>query len=200
MNYEDEKRKINEAYYRKIRDTYGKYVKNFDKIPNMTQDVYIIPSGKCVGKHADIAEGKNRGKCVTKNGRIYIRDSAFCEQVLVHEFIHRLSRNKIRVNKPWKQWVEGVTVVVNKIPMFGFNEVLTEWIAFSITGIVEEQNLYQAYFNIIEKLKSHDILDKIIELYFQGKCHELQYCMYEKFGIGIKEYLSDLADIIANEF
>lgn len=165
----------------------------------MTQGVYIIPKEKCVGKHADIAEGKNRGKCVTKNGQIYIRDSAFCEQVLVHEFIHRLSRNKIRVNKPWKQWVEGVTVVVNKIPMFGFNEVLTEWIAFSITGI-EEQNLYQVYFNFIEKLKSYDILDEIIELYFQGKYSELRHRVHDELIMGADEYFISLAKIVANEF
>lgn len=36
MDYKKELERINDKYYKKIKAEYGKYIKNFDKIPDMT--------------------------------------------------------------------------------------------------------------------------------------------------------------------
>lgn len=57
MDFEEIINEINEKYYNKIKEAYGKYIKDFDKIPDMTKYVYIIPDEECVRDFEDLAFG-----------------------------------------------------------------------------------------------------------------------------------------------
>ena len=120
MDYTKELNRINDKYYHKIREAYSKYIKNFDSIPDLTHNVYIISDNKCIGDYEDLAPGTNRGRCDANTGNIYIRESAFCEHLLVHEFIHRLSRN-FRQGQ-WTNGLDGFYL----ISFCGINELITE--------------------------------------------------------------------------
>lgn len=199
MNYQAELQRINSKYYSKIKNDYSKYIRNFERIPDMRYKVSIVPDQKCINEFSDIAPGKARGKCDTKTGYIYIRESAFCEQVLVHEFIHRLSRNKIKIKRFSKQWVEGIAIPDEKLPLVGLNEVLTEWLTFQITGI-QEPNSYQRLFYYIEEIELHphisssDTLETIIECYFKSNYNAVAYKMYDLYGDNAVKILSQLED------
>ena len=147
MDYYTELNRINDKYYNKIKKAYSKYIKNFDSIPDLTQNVYIIPDNKCIDDYEDLAVGKNRGRCDADTGNIYIRESAFCEHLLIHEFIHRLSRNCRQGN-----WTNGLGCFY-LVPFYGINELITEWIAFSITNIKEANNRQQNLFFLIDNFK-----------------------------------------------
>lgn len=178
MNHTAELQRINDKYYSKIKSTYGCYIKNVDKIPNMTQKVYIVPDANCAGKHSDLS--LKRAKCITKSGKIYIRESAFDERILIHEYIHRLSRNyKHKAPLNWG-WVEGFSSIKDNISYVGFNELITEWITYDITHIKEPLNPYQVLFPIIAKIQSclGNDFEKIIQLYFQGNCNPLFDIIY----------------------
>lgn len=43
MDYKKELERINDTYYNIIKAKYSKYIKNFDKIPDMTKKVYVVP-------------------------------------------------------------------------------------------------------------------------------------------------------------
>lgn len=179
MNYKAKLQCINDKYYDKIKSTYGCYIKNFDKIPNMTQKIYIIPDAKCRFRYKSLS--KVRGKCTTKNGKIYIRESAFCEQVLVHEYIHRLSRNFKKIGFIKWGWVEGVMYLDKKICYRGINEVLTEWLAYNITGI-KENNTYTSQFIFTDELKKHPVIfNKIIKAYFSSDKENLIDSLWSVF-------------------
>lgn len=181
MNYKAQLQCINEKYYDKIKSAYGCYIKNFDKIPNMTQKIYIIPDAKCRFRYKSLS--KVRGKCTTKNGKIYIRESAFCEQVLVHEYIHRLSRNFKKIGYIKWGWVEGVMYLDRKVCYRGINEVLTEWLAYNITGI-KEDTTYTRLFSFIDDLQQHpEIFKNIIKAYFSSDKEELTASLYNIYKL-----------------
>lgn len=166
MNYQNELKRINEKYYEEIKKSYGKYIKNFDRIPDITKKVFVIPDEKCVGKHSDLI--MMRGKCVTRNGYIYIRESAFSEHLIIHEFIHRLSRNfRYKGLLRWG-WIEGIGFEQNKIDYNGLNEILTEWLAYKITQI-KEPGVYQENFIFVESLLKKCCSSEVLEeAFFNG--------------------------------
>lgn len=191
MDYSTELKRINDKYYNKIKKAYGKYIKNFDSIPNLTQNVYIIPDDKCIGDYEDLAVGKNRGRCDTNTGNIYIRESAFCEHLLIHEFIHRLSRNKVKIGIFKRQWVEGVMFINKKVALLGLNEVLTEWFAFQITNIIEA-NTYQLQFPFIKNIFDSNNTGNIACMYFNNKHIDLISIFYTTYGINVFDKINQL--------
>lgn len=183
---------INDKYYGKIKNAYGRYIKNFDQIPDMTQNIFIVPDDECTGDYADLVVGKNRGRCDANTGNIYIRESAFYEHLLVHEFIHRLSRNKIKLGLLKKQWIEGIMYLDKKVALYGLNEVLTEWLAFNITNHIEN-NIYQQEFTLIVDIKKHhNLLEKIIGAYFCSNKDELFAFLYDVYGTDAYREMNDL--------
>ncbi len=165
MDYTKKLQEINDEYYPIIKKMYKNYVKHFKKIPNLTKNVFILSDDECIGEHNDLL--KKRGKCVTENGYIYIRESKFNKHVLIHEFIHRLSRNYLDCG-----WVEGIGVEVNIgqgiIDYSGLNEVLTEWFAYEITKY-RETTIYQDYLPVIDGIITNICsLKSIKSAFFKG--------------------------------
>ncbi len=167
MDYTKELQKINNEYYPIIKSKYKEYIKNFNKIPDMTQNVFILSDEQCVGEHEDLL--KMRGKCVTETGYIYIRKSKFNKHVLVHEFIHRLSRNYLDCG-----WVEGISVETDIIDYNGLSEVLTEWFAYKITKI-DEPTIYQKHMHIFDDFIKRDIcnIEYLATAFFSGNENDI---------------------------
>lgn len=167
MNSKQELQKINDEYYSIIKSKYKEYIKNFDEIPDMTKNVFILSDEQCIGEHEDLL--KMRGKCVTETGHIYIRKSKFNKQVLVHEFIHRLSRNYLDCG-----WVEGVGVETDTIDYNGLNEILTEWFAYKITKI-DEPTIYQKYMRIFDNFIKCNIcnIEYVATAFFHGNENDI---------------------------
>lgn len=188
MDYKQELERINDKYYNKIKCEYGKYVKNIDKIPDMTKKVYIIPLKKCVREYEDLQ--KHTGICLKKNGRINIREESFNEHLLVHEYIHRISRRFRRKGFKW-EWVEGIDYTDTGICYTGLNEVLTEYLAVRITGKKMDKHPYQMFFCLIECLIKKNGFNYICENYFQNngtyfreRIEEIvKYTKYNAYGV-----------------
>lgn len=186
----------NNKYYNKICDKYGSLTTNDNISRDLTTDIIFIPHDKCVGKHIDL--GKARGKCDSKTGIIYIRENVYCDHLLVHEYIHRLSRNYKHTGYLKKQWIEGFCYPYRKnegILYWGINEVFTEWVAYDITGI-KEDNPYQLYFgimqHIVEKLGQNKY-QKLIHAYFNGDKIVLCEMIYEVYGNETKNLLNEIS-------
>ena len=178
MDYSTELKRINDKYYNKIKKAYSKYIKNFDSIPDLTQNVYIIPDDKCIGDYKDLAVGKNRGRCDADTGNIYIRESAFCDHLLIHEFVHRLSRNY-----DGHQWINGIGIESNFYDLSGFNELFTEWFTYHITHTRENSN-YQKTFFLIKHFKlrhPHDF-KKMIMYYFSSNTDYAVSLIFKYYG------------------
>lgn len=135
----------------------------------MQKGVYIIPDNKCVGEYEDLAIGYNRGRCDTDTGNIYIRESALCEHLLVHEYIHRLSRNYI--NGEWNLGIGFSFNLACSVDFNGINELLTEWLAYKITMKKENDSIYQMLFPIIDIITNKRIYrfcNRIPKAYFRS--------------------------------
>lgn len=157
MNYLDSLQKIDKKYRGQILKKYGRHVRWSNWRANLVSDVEIIPLCECAHEHVDLSQ--KRGKCVYSTGKICLREDAFLrngevnEHLLVHEFIHRLSRNELRINREIKIWIAGFDYPGNDVKPAAFNELLTEWIAHDITGI-KENTIYQVYLTEIDTLNN----------------------------------------------
>ena len=60
MDYQAELRKINDKYYPIIKEKYGKYIRDFDSIPDMTQNIEIVPDKNCYGKLSDLKNTREK--------------------------------------------------------------------------------------------------------------------------------------------
>ncbi len=163
MDYSKELKRINDKYYEKIKEQYEPYVKNFSKVPNMTKKVFIIPDGKCIGKHKDL--NVTRSKCLTKNGYIFIKESLFNEHIVVREFINRLSRNFKHINKFKFCWVIGIAFKENGHDYFGLNATLNEWLTYKITNHTDEVG-FQSNFWFMKMLLSSGCKEETLKQSF----------------------------------
>ncbi len=94
VNEMERLKEINDKYYPIIRTKYGKYVKNFSQKGTMTDNVKFFDSRQ---KESQRYKGKTFvGSCNWKNGTIYLNKDKMDEHTVVHEYIHRLSRNRKR--------------------------------------------------------------------------------------------------------
>lgn len=189
-------KEVNDKYYMKIKKYYEKYIKNFDSIPNITKNVFIVPSNECIGKHSDLSN--NRGKCESDTGYIYIRENAFNEHLLIHEFIHRLSRNRLRQHLFKRIWIEGIGYQQNNVDYRGLNELITEWLAFNITNYKENNNC-QHYFCFINEFKKECDFDKIIEAYFNSDGQTIHQELCKIFPLNSDKMINNLTQKILLE-
>ena len=140
MQHQDALQKINRKYRDKVREMYGHFLCGPHCNIDLAQKVYIIPQERCVNTLSDIAN--NRGKCVYNSGKIFLRENAFfqngCynEHLLVHEYIHRLSSNRKR-NGLFPVWGSGFDFKYKYADYTILNELITEWVTFSITNCSE---------------------------------------------------------------
>ena len=82
----------------KHKETLEEYMKLYivKSVDPITKHVYIVSSGDNVYK--ELLEEKARGVCHMEDGFIYFRnDIDLTPHLLIHEFIHRLSRNRLFV-------------------------------------------------------------------------------------------------------
>ncbi len=191
MDYTTELNRINDKYYNKIKKEYSKYIKNFDSIPDLTQNVYIIPDDKCIDDYKDLAVGKNRGRCDADTGNIYIRESAFCDHLLIHEFIHRLSRNKTK-KILFPQKILGIATEAKYI---GINEIFTEYLSIKID--TEECNSYLQFINIFSTLDETSIID-FTGYYFKGDIFNFINLLISIYGEYAKEIIENTSIIISS--
>lgn len=144
-------KELNRKYYPIISRKYGPYIRLFSLRRSLAKGVFLIPQKFCIFSFKDLARGM-AGKTPRSNGNIYIRKEAFSERILVHEYIHRLSINLKRVGCFKYRKVHGFCVDDKRYYYSGINEIMTEWITYSITGI-KVDNIYQHYLYLIDELK-----------------------------------------------
>lgn len=132
---------------------------------SITNHIYIVSAGNNV--YNELVKVNARGKCKKGNGYIYFRDDIeITDHLLVHEIIHRLSRNLKIVRKcPPLQWVEGVDFSPKSHHM---NEVITEYITSLITGKNEENNPYTIGLEYIQHFGDKVGVHNMIQAYFRG--------------------------------
>lgn len=150
----------------RIHNEFGKYL-NFNKIEDMTTNVFLIPQNECIGGHGDLQT--NSGKCVAKTGYIYFNKQSFQqaglqqqERMLVHEYLHRCTRKKLWYGR----WVEGVAFNYHYV---GLNEVLTEIYTTSIVGYFEERVAYNFMAEHVNYLISVIGEDIFCNIYFKNQ-------------------------------
>lgn len=189
--------KLNRKYYPIISAKYGSYVKLFAFRRNLATGVYLIPQKFCVLGLKDIAHGM-AGKTPRSTGNIYIRKEAFTERTLVHEYIHRLSINYKRSGILRFRKVLGFCVDDELYYYSGINELMTEWITYSITKI-KVNNIYQHYLYLIDELKlkiGEQAFQEIIFSYFNNDITPLNSVLDTYCVDGADKKLHDLADLI----
>lgn len=170
-----------ESYINTLKQQYGQYVK-FENIKGITEDIYLISENERIGCHSDMQ--KHRGKCDKKTGNIYFKDDIIIlDSLFVHEYIHRITRKKYWVNK----WILGIAYNYKTVY---FNEVLTEWYSYKVTGIMELENIYTFAFPIIEKL--NDKYEKEMEeSYFKNNLKLLKRTLSKNY-IKTNEAISNI--------
>lgn len=148
-------------------------------------------------------KGNTRAICKERTGHIYIKESSFSNYVLIHELIHRLSRNQKTSFLGRKYWQNGIATIENGINYTGLNEIITEWFATKISGWELGEgnpNLYQSYFPLFQSVLTEKE-DSIAEAYFQGDAGKI-YTILQEYNItGLsydttKEFLNELSERI----
>lgn len=132
----------------------------------ITEDVYIVHKGDDI--YNDLINKCARGVCPVENGHIYFRyDVEITAHLLIHEFIHRLSRNRkfIMASFSWC-WVEGIDFPSDYLTYI--NEAITEMIAVDIMGEWEENNPYNKGLKVIDMLCNKIDKTAIIYAYMSG--------------------------------
>lgn len=132
----------------------------------ITKNIYLVYDGDDI--YIELKNGRNRGLCCTENGYIYLRsDVDLVPSLLIHEFIHRLSRNRKFIKRHLKwEWVCGIDFPRKGI--FYLNEAITEMIAIDITGTCEDGHPYRPGVEIVEKLCNTIGKNDLITAYFNG--------------------------------
>ena len=196
MEYQSQIKQINETYDERIRKRYGNYISGIYRKSNLTENVEVLHRSKCVGQHEDLII--KRGKCEYGTGKIYLREDAFVlpegynEHLLIHEYIHRLSCNCKQIGLfERKQYGAGFSFLDGdsrrKIFYGAFNEVLTEWIAYQVTGIKENTRYQQMLYHIefLKKRAGNDRFERLIEAFFKSDLKVRDDILYFVYGIDL---------------
>lgn len=203
MNEREWLKEVNDKYYPIIKEKYGKYVKNFSQKGAMTDNVRFFDSSQ----EKKAYKGKTLiGNCDRRNGRIYLNKDKMDEHSVVHEYIHRLSRNRRRkcfkIN-PFTP-VLGIHEKYHGIDFSGMNEVITEWLTYQITHIQKDTSVYQVFFSIITDMKKNAYYDEeqFLYAYFTGKTKYFYHYFRKEKHINRRDLyvlLSSLNDIFFNK-
>ena len=132
----------------------------------ITEHVYVVYEGDAI--YEELKTGGHRGLCRAKDGYIYIRnDVDWSPNLLIHEFIHRLSRNRKFV-KAWPIYQSVLGLDQPRNCLHYVNEIITEMIAVSITGIEEERNPYTFGLDLMRQFANKVGAHNLIKAYFEG--------------------------------
>jgi len=160
MKYELQLQEINNKYYDKIKNAYGRYIKDFDNLPKLQDCTEFVSNGKVYNK---LINSGNSAECIYRNQKIYFRtDVLFTDDLIIHEYIHLIA-----IKKTWYGKIYSGLAKYNFL--INFNEILTEWIMYKITGIKNHARPYTYGFSLIEVLCDKIGENVIIECYFTGK-------------------------------
>ena len=146
----------------------GEYVKPYihKNIIPINEYVYVVHKGDDI--YNDLINKHARGVCPVENGHIYLRDDVeITAHLLIHEFIHRLSRNRkfVMASRSWC-WVEGIDFPSDYLTYI--NEAITEMITVDIMGELEENNPYNKGLKVIDMLCNKIDKTAIIYVYMSG--------------------------------
>lgn len=148
--------------------TLEEYIKPYihKKVDPITEYIYVVFSGDDV--HTELVNQKARGVCHTEDGHIYFRNEVnLTAHLLIHEFVHRLSRNRKFVIKilTWRL-VEGIDFPKDCLDYL--NEVITEMITSDITGTEEPDNPYTLGLDLMRQFANKIGKHSMINAYFEG--------------------------------
>ena len=135
----------------------------------INEHIYIVFPGDEV--YMDLIDQKARGACYTKDGYIYFRsDVNITAHLLIHEYVHRLSRNRKFVIKKLS-WclVEGIDFPKGCLKYL--NEVITEMITSDITGLEEPDNPYTLGLDLVRQFANKVGKHSMVNAYFEGDIH-----------------------------
>ena len=188
---------INDKYNECINKQYGQFVKHFRFRRDMTRGVKLLTEEQCVGKHFDLSKEKgNRGKCLCKNGNIYIREDALTDQVLVHEYIHRLSCNYRFILGYGYIPIQGIDYPNKELN--GLSELLTDWIAYKITNI-KEHTVYSENYRLIdevEKQLGEEKFRELLKAFFHNKDRKVIRLIKEIENFNTLKDVNNLEELI----
>lgn len=145
-----------------IYEEFKPYV-NFNKFDDMRTNIYLLTDNEFTNKF-NIA----KASAITdeKNGYIYFNESYFYEdRTLVHEFLHRISTKHI----PFFYHKSGIKDRFNN--HFSFNEIITEYLCFSITKEMSEISSYGKLNFMFDLFDNKIGLEKIKDIYFNHKSY-----------------------------
>lgn len=160
MNYDLCLQEINNKYYDKIKNTYGRYIGNFDDFPKLQDCVEFVSSGKIYNK---LENDGASAECMYKNKKIYIRtNTLITDDLIIHEYIHLIAIKRTWYGKTYSGLAKYKYLV-------DFNEAFTEWLMFDITGIKNNARPYGFCFSLIDVLYDKIGKEQLFECYFAGK-------------------------------
>ncbi len=148
--------------------TLEEYIKPYinKKVDPINEHIYVVFPG--VDVYIELVDKKARGVCHTKDGHIYFRNEVnLTAHLLIHEFVHRLSRNRKFVIK-MLSWclVEGIDFPKDCLNYL--NEVITEMITSDITGSEEPDNPYTLGLDLMRQFANKVEKNSLINAYFKG--------------------------------
>ena len=151
--------------FKKTLDKYTMPYKN-KKVDPITENVYIVSQGNYM--YNELIELGARGGCRVEDGYIFIReDVELTPHLLIHEFIHRLSRNRrLYINSIEWKWVEGINLPEDCLDYM--NEVITEMITVDIIGREEEGNPYTIGLELMREFANKVGMHDLADAYFYG--------------------------------
>lgn len=136
------------------------------KVEPINEHIYVVFPDDDV--YIELINQKARGVCHTEDGYIYFRNEVnLTAHLLIHEFVHRLSRNRKFVIKmlSWRL-VEGVDYPRDCLNYL--NEVITEMITSDITGSEEPDNPYTLGLDLMRQFANKVGKHNMINAYFEG--------------------------------
>lgn len=188
-------------YEKKVVSEFQEYV-DFAKVDNMTTNIFILSPEQCVGEHEDIRS--NLGKCLVDTGEIFLRETGeISERLFIHEYIHRLSRNK-----KGSTWYMGIQTE-NEQKTVNFNEAITEYFCWKVVGYDKKHSdvAYSYGLDLIEALVGEIQYEQLLRQffysdadlfasmfgYFDEICADFDVLFQSSAGTGTKEEILELA-------
>lgn len=151
---------IAEKYENKIHQEFGEHV-NFSKVDDMITNVLIVDREFMI-KQFNLPNAA----AVTdeKDKHIYINEETFLEErIMVHEYIHRISTTHI----PFLYHRSGIKDNHNN--HFAFNELITEYMCYKITGVISKTSAYGQLSFVFDLFDDIFGIEKIKDVYFKHK-------------------------------
>lgn len=177
MNYELQLQEINDKYYSKIKNAYGRYIKNFDNLPKLQDYTEFVSNGKVYNK---LKRDNASGWFNPKTNKIYIRtDTVINDNLFIHEYIHLISAKKT--------WYGKIQLgLAKKKTLIDFNEALTEYFTYDITGFKNTLHPYSFAFPLVEFLIDRLGKEQLIECYFSGNIEPIKELLKNDFKLFLK--------------